>query len=127
MQKRNDGLALKSGLDLGKAHGNQSGFACHCQGIECGIFEQSLGARNEIASKPNIATESACESVRFEGPIERAPRRRYPHPAPGQVLFEIGDGFAIWRDDEADHVFDRPHGAGRYAKPLSAARSRSII
>jgi hypothetical protein len=50
MQQRNDSLALQSGLDLGKAHGNQSGFACHRQGIECGVFEQSLGARDELRS-----------------------------------------------------------------------------
>lgn len=127
MQKRNDGVALESGLDLGKTHGNQSGFARHRQSIECGAFEQLLGASDEIADKPHIAPESACESIGLEGLIQRAPRRRHPHAAPGQVLFEVRNRFAIWRDDEADHVFDGPHSAGRHAKPLSAARSRSII
>jgi len=127
MQERNDGVALERGLDLGKTHGNQSGFARHRQGIECGVFEQSLGASDEIAGKPHIASESARESVGFEGLLQHIPRRGHPHAAPGQALFEIGNGFAIGRDDEADHVFDWPHSAGRHAKPLSAARSRSII
>ena len=127
MQKRNDSVALESGLDLSKTHGNQSGFARHRQGIECGVFEQSLGEGDEIAGEPHIAPESACESIGLEGLIKCGPRRRHPHAAPGQVLFEVRNGFAIWRDDEADHVFDGPHSAGRHAKPLGAARSRSII
>jgi hypothetical protein len=42
-------------------------------------------------------------------------------------VLEVGNSLTVWRDDETDHILDRPPRTGDNAIPLGAARSRSMI